>query len=433
MEVKMATLIQNIGSLDARKASRETIDSIAKIKNVGSILVTKESRELLMAISQENIGSIIELDLDVKLHVGPFKFTKDILETAPEPIKMSIVGPVSFAFDITPDLLNDKLSWLNVTGPIEVLDTISGILMSKLSDAVGPVDVVKSNEIKLKGKILLENDYLNSLPDHSIINCSGILELAQDLDEALFNQKIKQISLGSKLSIYDDQKDLIMKKIYEEYDATKSETKIGIKPTIFVFNEILPARLLIMKRNYHYVPANTKFDAFNFGNIKKEVISSDGVLILSDDMSADLLEQKNISFSSAKRVYFPNPLSQMMPKYLINETQGIPYDPNQTVFLDGDQKFSQIRLKNLKDQAVIINFGNLSFNPDLDADQLYNKLAKVDNYGSIDASQDICSVLQDKIRFNEGAIESNDCSDTDDTEDLSKYDNIIQNAGSYIL
>lgn len=429
----MATLIQNIGSLDARKATREAIETIAKIKNIGSILVTKESREMLMAISQENIGSIIELDIDVKLHVGPFKFTKEMLETAPEPIKMSIVGPVSFEFDISPELLSQKLAWLNVTGPIEVMDTISGILMSKLSDAVGPIDVIKSNEIKLKGKIILENDYLNSLPDHSIINCSGTLELYKDIDLNLFNRKIKQISIGSKLSIFEDQKDIIMKKIFEDYDAVNSETKIGIKPTLFTFNKVLTARLVVLKRNYYYVPANTKFDAFNFANIHKEVISSEGVLILAEDINAELLHQKNISFCTSKRVYFPNTLNQIMAKYLINDTQGVPYDPEKSFFFNGDQKFSPIRLKNMKENATMINFGNLSFSADLDIDLFYNKLANIDNYGSIDASQDLCSVLQDKMRYNEGAIETNDCNDSDDSEDLSKYDNIIQNAGSYIL
>ncbi len=429
----MTTLIRNIGSLDARWATRETIEQITKIKNIGSLIVNKENKSLFIEVNMENVGATVEMDLDVKLHIGPMKFTRELLESAPTPIKLSIVGPVSFSMDITPELIMEKLEWLQVTGPIEVYENISGILMSKVNDSVGPIDIIRINEIVLKRKNTIDNNYLKSLQDDSVLTCSGTLELSEDLDIDLFNLKVKRIKIGNKLSIYDDQKDIIMRKIYEEFEETKTETKIGIKPTLFVFKENYSNRLDILKRNYQYFPESTKLDAFNLMNVKKDVICSNGVLVLGSDISNELLEEKEIQFSSSKRIYFPQELSKNMMKYLINDTQGVPYNSDSTSFINNEQIITNSRIKIIKDNSCFIVFGDLKISDEISFEDLNSKFATIDNYGSIEANSDACSILQDKLRYNEGSIGKGESEGFEDEEDISKYDHVIQNAGSYQL
>ncbi|HOD53320.1 MAG TPA: hypothetical protein PKJ08_02225 [Candidatus Cloacimonadota bacterium] len=429
----MATLVRNIGSLDARNASKEVIEQIKKIKNVGSLIVSKDNRPFFMKIEMENIGSTMEMDKDVKLHVGPFEFTKELLESAPKAIKMAIVGPVSFSRDISPELMEEKIEWLNVIGPVQVYEQVSGIMMSKMHDSVGPIDVLKAEEFILKGHIRIDQYFLKNMEDNSIIKCSGTLELDEDVNLKVFDQKIKQIEIGRKLSIYDDQKEYILKKIYENTDAVTTEINIGIKPAQYKFKENLSSKLVILKRNCHYLKAGTKLDAFNLMNVKKAEISSDGIIILAENISNDLLNEKKIIFSSAKRIYFPNTLNQTMLQYLNENTEGVPYDIEKTVFINGSQKISATRCKIIKDQSVYIVFGELKLTDDCPLELIDQKFSVLDNYGSIESSSDICSIIQEKIRYNEGSVESHDSNSEDDNEDLSQYNNVIQNAGSYQL
>ncbi len=430
----MTTLIRNIGSLDARNASQETLEQITKIKNVGSIIVSKENRPFIMKIDMENIGSTVEMDKDVKLHVGPFEFTKELLESAPQPVKMSIVGPVAFDREITAQLLEEKLAWLNIIGPVEVFEHISGVMMSKMHDSVGPIDIINPNEIVLKGNNKIDNYFLKSLEDDSVIKCSGVLELDEGINLKEFEKKIKKIVIGSKLSIYDDQKDPIMKKIYENTDESYTEVNIGVKPALMKFDRRQTQKLVILKRNCHYLQDGSKLDAFNLKSIKKSEISSNGIMILADDITNDLLDEKNIIFSSTKRIYFPVSISETMLKFLAEGTQGVPYDPAKTNFVNGEQKITASRMKIIKDNSTCIIFGSLSLNDDICLEDIDQKFAVVDNYGSIESSEDICSVLQDKMRYSEGSVEARLSGDSaEDDEDLSKYDNVIQNAGSYKL
>lgn len=429
----MATLIRNIGSLDARNASQETLEQISKMKNIGSILISKENRQWIMKINMENIGSTVEMDNDVKLHMGPFQFTRELLESAPQPVKMSIVGPVSFDREITAELLEEKLGWLNITGPVEVFEPISGVLMSKMHDSVGPIDIINPNEIVLKGKIKIDNYFLKCLEDNSVIKCSGVLELDEGINLKEFAQKIKKIEIGSKLSIYDDQKEAIMKKIYENTDEFHEKINIGMKPTIMKFDRKQTQKLVILKRNCHYLSSGTKLDAFNLMTVKKSEISSDGVIILAEDITEDLLNDKQIIFSSGKRIYFPLGISNTMLEYLAEGSQGVPYDITRTVFVNGEQSISASRIKIINDSSVYVIFGSLKLDEDINLEEIDKKFAIVDNYGSVESSEDICSVLQDKMRYNEGSVESVNTDGGEDNEDISKYDNVIQNAGSYKL
>ncbi len=435
----MTTLIMNIGSLDARNASIEAIDQITKIKNVGSVIVSKENRIHFAKISMENIGSTLELDKETKLHTGPLTITKEMLESAIEPLNISLLGPLNFTPDITPELLDQKLAKLYVVGPIQVYEHISGVLMNKLTECVGPINTVNPNENRIKGDFMITNDWLNEMDDASDLVCSGQLELSSDLDLELYDAKISSITIKGSLKIWDDQKDLILKKTDNDFGVTKSTTKIGIKLPKnlgkYIFKENKQAKLVILKRNYQYLAAGTKLDAFTLKSIKKEVISSEGHIILNNDITKDLLEHKHAIFDTPFHVYFPESLSEAMLNHLTEETKGVPYNPEAFTVISGENTMTPARLKMLKKDTLLLVLGELQIPQEVSFEEICEKIGIVDNFGSIEAGADVCSILQDKVRFNEGSIEAvatND-DDDDDDEDLSQYDTVIKNMGNYQL
>lgn len=432
----MATLFMNIGSLDARKCSQESADQIKKLKNVGSLIVTKENRSYFLNVNMENVGAVMEMDEDAKVSTGPLTITKEMLETAKEPLKISLIGPLSFTPDITPELLDQKLAWINVVGPVEVYDHFAGIFMNKLDKIVGPINTIKVGEISLKGPFIFTNAFLQELNDDSEITCSGLIELAEDMNNDLFDQKIKTIKIKRQIKIFDDQKDIILQKVNEDLSGTKSKTRIGYGPAKFLFKEENRSKLIILFRDYEYLPAGTKVDSFMIANTEKKVISSEGHLILSADITEEILMEKGIKFSSSCFIYFPQQLQKTMPSLLQDGSRGIPYNTETLTLISGNQDLTKARLKIMKENAFLLVLGNLSIDKDISFEEVHEKISLVDLFGSIEAGKDVISILQDKIRHNEGALETleEECDhDNEEEEDLSLYDTVIKNLGSYTL
>lgn len=91
----MSTLMRNIGILDARKATVEQIAAIGKMVNIGCIVVNPATKAELMKVSLLNVGKMLELDDDYRLHTGPLEITRGMLEEATSPLKYCITGPLS--------------------------------------------------------------------------------------------------------------------------------------------------------------------------------------------------------------------------------------------------------------------------------------------------------------------------------------------------
>lgn len=89
----MPTLIQNVGILDARKATLEQIREIAKLNNVGCLVVNSTCKADLLKVDMLNVGKMLELDDDYKLHTGPLEISRQMLEDSPAPLKLCVVGP----------------------------------------------------------------------------------------------------------------------------------------------------------------------------------------------------------------------------------------------------------------------------------------------------------------------------------------------------
>ena len=57
--------IVNVGLLDTRKASKETLELITQISNVGLLIVSDDSQIRLGHCSKSNIGSTIKIEKEI--------------------------------------------------------------------------------------------------------------------------------------------------------------------------------------------------------------------------------------------------------------------------------------------------------------------------------------------------------------------------------
>ncbi|NMD12157.1 MAG: hypothetical protein GYA77_01265 [Candidatus Cloacimonetes bacterium] len=404
----MPTLIQNVGILDARKATLEQIREIAKLNNVGCLVVNSTCKADLLKVDMLNVGKMLELDDDYKLHTGPLEISRQMLEDSPAPLKLCVVGPLSIECDVNPELLLQKISGLCLIGPASIPKALHGAFMSAVKDQVGPISTLScdgGNTLNRVGKLTITNNYLESLDDNSELNLAGSLELMEEVDPQLFTRKIARIKVVGSVECALKHEEMLRKVL-----VTPQGTEVRI-----------------IRADFHYVPGGTQLDTFTIMTFGKKTISCPGLLILDEEFNEVIVREQDIRFE-AGTLYFPKTVMKEMAARLSPGSRGIPYEPGKLALVTSEQNMTQVRLETLPDNSLLLVNGILEFDDDIDPEMLTAKIGCLDNYGEITASKDIASILQGKLRRDEGSIVIKGREEPEE-----EYDHVIQNVATYTL
>lgn len=404
----MPTLIKNVGILDTRNATPEQIRAIGKLENVGCLVVNAANKVEFLKISQLNVGKIVELDDDYKLHTGPIEITPQMLEDALQGVKLCVVGPLTVDLEVSVELLQKKLIGLLLVGPAAVPQHLHGAFMSAAREIIGPVAAISSTGKRAKGQVTISDDYLNSLEDGTDLNVQGSVTFDDQVDMELFRRKITSLRIQGTVKCLPDQEPM-MRKVLQDPGKT---------------------RIRIIRLDYHYVPGGTLLDTFTMMTVNKQTVSCYGLLILDSDLTEELIRQKDIHFE-AGTLYFPKTVMQEMATRLAPGTRGIPYEPGKMEYVGCEQILTKARLDAIADRITLVVTGELEICDDVPLELLSAKVGVLDNYGEILATRDAASILQGKLRQNDGVIRIK--GEDEEEEDLSSFDNVIENAATYTL
>ncbi len=404
----MSTLIKNIGILDARKASPEQIAGIGRLNNIGCLVTGSQNKAAFMKTGMQNVGRMLELDDAYRVHTGPLHINAAMLAGATEPIMFCVVGPLTIDADITPELLQEKLAGICLIGPASVPEKLYGTFMSIAKDITGIVSVASTTGKMDMGKVEIDNAYLAALEDNTDLNITGKLSFDDDTDPALFQQKVASLKVMGIIKCPHTLEDHL-RKVLVETDK---------------------ARVRIHRLDYHYVPGGTIVDTFTMLTVDKQTLSCHGILILDEEVSSDTITSRDMRFE-AGTLYFPKGIMREMASRLAPGTKGLPYEPGKLVVITCEQALTNARLQEMPDKCTLAVLGELVADADVEIPLLSEKIAMVDNYGEIIAPRDLMSILQGKLRINEGSMSASEDEAADD--DCSGYDNVIQNLATYTL
>jgi hypothetical protein len=183
----------------------------------------------------------------------------------------------------------------------------------------------------------------------------------------------------------------------------------------------------IIRADFHYVPGGTQLDTFTIMTFGKKTISCPGLLILDEEFNEVIVREQDIRFE-AGTLYFPKTVMKEMAARLSPGSRGIPYEPGKLALVTSEQNMTQVRLETLPDNSLLLVNGILEFDDDIDPEMLTAKIGCLDNYGEITASKDIASILQGKLRRDEGSIVIKGREEPEE-----EYDHVIQNVATYTL
>ncbi len=406
----MSTLIRNIGILDARKATVEQFKEIAKMMNIGSVVIRPELKAEMLKVSMLNIGNILELSDEYKLYVGQTTISRQMLEDAENGVYLCTVGQITVDEDIPLELLKEKLKSIYIIGQISVPQNLHGTLMNAIGKITGQVRIASETSKMIHGEIILSDGYLQSLEDDSELSIMGTVTLTEKIDAGLFKQKIKKLNVIGLITVSSEYETLLR--------------------SVLVENATLNVK--VVKADYHYLPGGTKLDAFTLMTINKHIISCSGQLFLDEEITSDLIKEKDLTFIASDVVYFPKSVMAEIAKRLGEDTKGAAFEPGKLIIVSGEQIFTNARLEQMPDNCTLVVLGELTIDKTVSIELLSGKIAVLDNYGQIETTKDISSILQSKLRHNEGSMD-NDEDECDNDKEDNPYDHIIENAGSYTL
>lgn len=96
-----------------------------------------------------------------------------------------------------------------------------------------------------------------------------------------------------------------------------------------------------------------------------------------------------------------------------------------------EQTITQARLEAMPDKNVLVVTGVLDFDDDVKLETISAKIGALYNYGEITAPKDVASILQGKLRINEGSIGVR--GESTDECPGEGFDTVIENVATYTL
>jgi len=113
-EAKPKKTISNVGTLDIRNASPETIAQIGKVGNVGMILYSPETAPLLASMNIGNMGMSVEAAADAQVITGELEIDSAYIANQPKPPELLVLGRLIIKPEVTAEEIENGLGKLVV-------------------------------------------------------------------------------------------------------------------------------------------------------------------------------------------------------------------------------------------------------------------------------------------------------------------------------
>jgi hypothetical protein len=381
-EKKMKKVYRNIGILDIRETSDETIQDIDSFRNIGTILYSRKTAHLLTKLTFRNLGSTIEIPENAQLFTGQMTINNEDLENATEPLNMFITGQVIFGHNVTVENAEKKIGNLGVTGQILCPDRISGILKSKMKNFTGQMVPYPEGSQVIVGKISIDDSYLKAISTPRGLTVIGKVDVTSQLDINLLDEKLTELYIVGSLAAKEEYMEVLNRKMKE-----RAITKVTT----------YPAGYTIVK-NLDEINANT---IKQFNNAKlyfSEMVLFDKNITpesLKQHISSLILKEGSLCHEDL----YPHIQS------LCHELCGkvLTYS-GKPIMIEGEHLLTQEELEYAPDKLTYVIKGEMEIDEKTDPELMIKKIEHVDNFGEIKTAPRQYGALQAILRTRSGEV-----------------------------
>ncbi|OLO39255.1 hypothetical protein BTR23_09420 [Alkalihalophilus pseudofirmus] len=376
--------IGNVGLLNLMNATEDSIKGIERIENIGMVIYRKENAHLLSALSIGNIGKSMEVPEGYSLYNGILYIDESYLCSINKSTQLLVNGMVIIDKNVKTEQLNQEWLQLMVNGKVYSPTFLAGAVSQLLSKASLVIETYEEEPPRIEnGEFTMTNSFLLSMdnPLHLIVN--GKLQLAQDLDMNLFDEKINKLEINGLASIYEEQEAYLYKKT-----SSLTSSVVRVIPT-----------------GFEQVKKQLRLNAKSIRRFKKVKLFTKKPIVIESDVTREALTQAIEKIDSTSIIICHEEVEDLVFECCVQlETEVLSYE-HKFVYIEGEEEWSNDQFLALDQPANFIVNGQLTLDLDVTEDVLREKMLTLDIFGEVIVPEKkYKGYLQNVIRLNTGTV-----------------------------
>ncbi len=398
-------VIGNVGVLDLRTATEDTIAGIKRLSNVGTVLYSPETKFLLTRISMGNVGSTIEAPADARLLSGKVVFNRDYFKDQPEPLHLLVAGKVVIEPEVEAEDIEKGLGTLHVMGQILCPEHLSGAIQAKLRTMQGKLQTYEGSLRLVLGDLILDEHSLPALEDEAQRAVIGEVRIPRVVDNDLLARKIKKLHLIGSVLCHEENAEVLFSRL---------EEKTGM------------AEKTIIPAGFELVDEPLVIDAAALGALPGRKLYCTSRVQIEQDVEPKALNQAIEKLIIKDMLLYPKSFGEVMArKCELASTQAIAYE-GELWLVEGEEELVPSRFEYLEGKATLVVGGVLNIDPEVEPKVLAERLTKVHNKGVIKCTRAQMGAIQARLGLKKGVLED---SEKEEEEEEAQKEGGIGNVG----
>lgn len=378
----MGKILGNIGVLDITTATPDSISGIDRIGNLGMLLYSTKTAGLMTKLNISNLGISMEVPENYKLIQGKLEMDKNYFKNIKQPVSLIVMGQVIIKPDALEEDIENAIKDIIVNGQIICPENLVSVVQSKCSKLNGKMLAYSGNHSVMMGSFSINNGFLKSIEENVSLALLGKVDFVDNIDEELFNRKIKNMDVIGKMTIKEEYLELL-----------NSKTKdAGLCNT-----EIIPA-------GYIYTDSDINLDSITIKRFNYAKLYVSGMICIENGITKEMLRTHIDKIVAEDFIVCRTELKEAVYGLCDDVSVNI-CDYSEKVFIvEGERKLTQSELKYIPSQVTYIVQGSLSIADDVLPETFMEKVEHIDNFGEIICDAQHYGLVQAKLRTSSGEV-----------------------------
>ena len=375
--------IGNVGVLDIRNATEDTISSVRSIGNVGTVVHSPETARLIPLLSIGNVGGYLEVTGDFRIHNGHLTITRNFFSGLSSSLSLLVNGHVQVDSDVDAADIESNLKTLAVNGHLMCPESLIGVIQSSIREMNGQVQTYAPGDKLHLGRVRIDDLYLRSLPDNTTLAVVGRIVMTEVVSNDLITQKIVKIKHVGRLRVRGENAEAILSRM----EDTSSDSTASIIPEGYTIID------------HQVVLDETILDSL----ATKKLYCADWVIV-DEELEAEVLENKLDALIAQRGVVCPQRLkAQVASKTDLTQTRLVFYDDSLWL-VDGELNVLPSRFEYMEGNSTLVVFGELGIDASVEPGTLADRLVSVHNFGEISGTADQIGAIQARLASGDGEL-----------------------------
>ncbi len=380
-------LIGNVGTLDIRNASRESIDSIERIGNVGWLLYSRESADALTRVTgvMGNLGFTIEASGDAQVHQGQTEFTGNYFSDRKSPLQLIALGRVVVGADVPAEEIENGLSDLWITGGLICPDHLLGAIRSKTRHLGGKTVTYRQGDRLAIGNLTMDENFLRAAEDDTSLAVVGNLNMSDVVPGDLLRQKLSRLSVTGKILMREENVQDVLQRLADDLHVTEIAT--------------IPTGYLLLN-------SDITLDSALLASLPSKKIYCARKVQIDPELDSAALDEGLESLYCEDMIICPAGLADAVRGKCANPTTRIVTYEGELWAIPAVTELAASRFEYLEGKAALLVTGVLEISPDIAPAVLADRLSVVHNTGVISCSPEQLGALQARLGISTGVLAS---------------------------